>query len=145
LSNICASNPRFCKSGLHAGLESRSAALELPLGKILLQPEILGNLKELLQKGGYRDFSRKVIPLPRLAANPTLKKRLSAKPKAQKYYLAPTAINYSSKLMSAAQELFQLSLKFSRNPRSFQANRLKFSSNPLRGGRFRYCFVRRQT
>ena len=27
---------------------------------------------------------------------------------AQKYYFAPTAINYSSKLMSAAQELFQL-------------------------------------
>ena len=34
----------------------------------------LGNLKELLQKGGYRDFSRKILPLPRLAAYPTLTK-----------------------------------------------------------------------
>ena len=42
----------------------------------------LGNLKELLQKGGYRDFSRKILPLPRLAANPTLK---SAPPKKARY------------------------------------------------------------
>jgi hypothetical protein len=32
----------------------------------------IGNLKEVLQKGGYRDFSRKLLPVPRLAANPTL-------------------------------------------------------------------------
>ena len=35
----------------------------------------LGDLKELLQKGGYRDFSRKILPLPRLAAYPTLTAR----------------------------------------------------------------------
>jgi hypothetical protein len=33
----------------------------------------LGNLKELLQKGGYRDFSWNLLPIPRLGANPTLK------------------------------------------------------------------------
>jgi hypothetical protein len=68
----------------------------------------LGDLKELLQKGGYRDFSRKILPLPRLAAYPTLKGAISAAKIAQKYHLAPTAINHSSKLMSAMQELFQL-------------------------------------
>ena len=60
-----------------------------------------GNLKEVLQKGGYRDFSRKIIPLPRLAANPTLTTPTLVLSGAH-------CINYSSKLMSAAQELFQL-------------------------------------
>jgi hypothetical protein len=85
-------------------------------GSVRLQPEVVyfkkpgGNLKENLQKGGYRDFSRKILPLPRLAAYPTLT--------AQSTTSAPTAINYSSKLMSAAQELFQLFLKVYFNPAS---------------------------
>jgi hypothetical protein len=60
------------------GLESRSAVKKPPWTKNqpvtgrLNYNQKLGNLKELLQKGGYRDFSRKVIPLPRLGANPTL-------------------------------------------------------------------------
>jgi hypothetical protein len=86
LSNICASNPRlrsFCKKlkgGLHAGLESRSAAFETPKPKLrlftgrfdynqkfsitaaIIQLRVTGgNLKELLQKGGYRDFSQKKL------------------------------------------------------------------------------------
>ena len=68
----------FAKVNYMLGLESRSATTKPPWTK--MQPvtgrfdynQKLGNLKELLQKGGYRDFSRKVIPLPRLAANPTL-------------------------------------------------------------------------
>jgi hypothetical protein len=44
----------------------------------------LGNLKELLQKGGYRDFSRKILPLPRLAAYPTLKDTLRCRLKKRK-------------------------------------------------------------
>jgi hypothetical protein len=79
------------------GLESRSAATKINLWT-KIQPVMgrfdynqkLGNLKELLQKGGYRDFSRKVIPLPRLAANPTLNKALYLKMRrpvlAQKYH-----------------------------------------------------------
>src|SRR5580658_8697680 len=59
-------------------------------GSVRLQPEVVyfkkpgGNLKENLQKGGYRDFSRKILPLPRLAAYPTLT--------AQSTTSAPTAI-----------------------------------------------------
>jgi hypothetical protein len=63
------------------------------------------------EKGGYRDFSRKILPLPRLAANPTLKGDFRACHTKLAtpgwYFLASTAINYSSKLMFAAQELFQ--------------------------------------
>ena len=88
LSNICASNPRSCEGELHAGLESRSVVFEPSFkrtARAKVQPvtgrfdynQKIGNLKELLQKGGYRDFSRKKLStkklsLPRLAANPTL-------------------------------------------------------------------------
>jgi hypothetical protein len=96
------------ENGYHAGLESRSAAIKSPRAKI--QPvtgrfdynQKLGDLKELLQKGGYRDFSRNLLPLPRLAANPTLT--------TPGKFPSATAINYSSKLMFAAQELFQVFL-----------------------------------
>jgi hypothetical protein len=67
----------------------------------------LGDLKELLQKGGYRDFSRKIYYRTCLAAYPTLKGAFSANKLARKHYLAPAAIYHSSKLTSTAQQLFQ--------------------------------------
>ena len=68
----------FAKADYNAGLESRSAGTSYPIldnsatTRNRYTSKNRGNLKDLLQKGGYRDFSRKILPLPRLAANPTL-------------------------------------------------------------------------
>jgi hypothetical protein len=102
------------KDGYHAGLESRSAAIKSTLdqssaryGSVRLQPKI-GRSERTSSERGLSGLQSESDSFTASCCLPYPKKRLSAKPKAQKYYLAPTAINHSSKLMSAMQELFQL-------------------------------------
>jgi hypothetical protein len=68
----------------------------------------IGGSERTASERGLSGLQSEILPLPRLAANPPYR-RFSRRPNNANFVLSGAhCINYSSKLMSAAQELFQL-------------------------------------